>query len=72
MNKYRIGDVVVSIADTCKMTIVSCINDEYYECVWFDENKLNQQRFHKSNIILLNDYIIINDRERKINNLLNF
>jgi len=67
---YKLGDIVIKKTGGNKMTISEIIDGEYV-CIWFVESRLMESRFKEDDILTIDQYRIIQERDLKINNILN-
>ena len=73
--KYKTGDIVIKTTGGNKMTISDKIEDGVYKCLWFVESSLNESVFKEEEIVTLNEYkryLRVEERDDKLNQLLNF
>ena len=73
--KYKSGDVVIKTTGGNKMTIFDKIDEGVYKCLWFVESSLNESVFKEEEIVTLNEYkryLRVEERDDKLNQLLNF
>jgi len=67
--RYKPGDIVIKTSGGNKMTVQSKENN-LYKCFWFVDSKLYEEEFDENDITTINDYIKVEEREDKINNIL--
>jgi uncharacterized protein YodC (DUF2158 family) len=73
--KYKTGDIVIKTTGGNKMTIYDRIDNGIYKCLWFVESKSNESIFKEDEIVTLEEYknyLRIEERDDKLNQLLNF
>ena len=66
--RHKPGDIVIKTSGGNKMTI----SDEeggYYKCVWVVESKFYESIFKEDEIITLNEYRMIEERDDKIDQI---
>ena len=66
--KFKPGDVVIKTTGGDKMIIQSPIN-ESYECIWASD-KMHKQTFKEDEIVTLDEYKKVEERDDKINRIL--
>lgn len=67
--KYKSGDLVIKTTGGNKMSVFG-ISDGIYKCIWCVGNKINESLFKEDEIITLNEYKTLEEREYKINQIL--
>ena len=68
--KYKTGDLVIKTTGGNKMSVFSNISDGVYKCIWCVGNKINESLFKEDEIITLNEYKTLEEREFKIDQIL--
>jgi uncharacterized protein YodC (DUF2158 family) len=67
--KYKSGDLVIKTTGGNKMSVFG-ISDGIYKCIWCVGDKINESLFKEDEIITLNEYKTLEEREYKINQIL--
>jgi uncharacterized protein YodC (DUF2158 family) len=67
--KYKSGDLVIKTTGGNKMSVFS-ISDGIYKCIWCVGSKMNESLFNEDEIIPIEDYKILEERQYKISQIL--
>lgn len=67
--KFKIGDIVIKRSGGNKMTI-SDIVENCCKCIWFVDSNLEEGLFNLDDIVTIKNYRIVEERNEKINSLL--
>lgn len=68
--KYKTGDLVIKTTGGNKMSVFSKISEGIYKCIWCIDDKVREDVFNEDEIITLNEYKTLEERELKINQIL--
>lgn len=68
--KYKSGDLVIKTTGGNKMSVFSTISDGLYKCIWCVGSKVNESLFREDEIIPIEDYKILEERQYKIDQIL--
>lgn len=66
--RFKPGDRVIKHTGGNKMTILSSTNEKH-ECIWASD-KMYQDTFSEDELLSIDEYKVIEERNYKINNIL--
>lgn len=69
--RYKPGDMVIRTTGGNKMSIFDKISDGVYKCIWCVGDKINESIFNEEDIIPIEEYKVVEERQYKINQILN-
>ncbi len=66
--RFKPGDIVIKHTGGNRMTIFNSVNEKH-ECIWVTD-KVNQDTFSDNDLLTMDEYKRLEEREDKINNIL--
>ena len=68
--RYKPGDMVIKTTGGNKMSVFEIMSEGVYKCIWFVGSKVNESIFKEEEIIPIEDYRLVEERQYKINQIL--
>lgn len=68
--RYKPGDMVIKNTGGNKMSVFGRISEGVYKCIWCVGSKVNESVFKEDEIMLIDEYRLVEERQYKINQIL--
>lgn len=68
--RYKPGDMVIKNTGGNKMSVFGRISEGVYKCIWCVGSKVNESIFKEDEIMLIDEYRLVEERQYKINQIL--
>lgn len=68
--RYKPGDMVIKTTGGNKMSVFEIMSEGVYKCIWCVGSKVNESIFKEEEIIPIEDYRLVEERQYKINQIL--
>jgi len=68
--RYKPGDMVIKTTGGNKMSVFEKISEGVYKCIWCVGSKVNESTFKEDEIIPIEEYRLVEERQYKINQIL--